>query len=268
MRLASLAMYVSPPPVAEATERFWEALGHRIRGYGLDAPVRLSHDIRYDQAWLDANLLFGQTCGYPYVKRLRGTVQLVATPIYGSPGCLGPLKCSFIIVAAGSTAETVEDLRGARAAINEPGSNSGYNLFRHFIAPYAKGGRFFSSVIETGGHRASIEAVASGAADIAAIDCVTYGNTLRFDPAGVAGVRILAETARGPGLPFITAASTSADELAMLRRALAETVSDRNLSAVCDILSLQGVQVLEDRDYDVLVGFEREATAYGYPAIA
>ncbi len=268
MPFASLAMYVSPPPVAEATELFWEALGNRIRGYGLDAPAMLNHEIRYDEAWLDPDLLFGQTCGYPYVQRLRGKVQLVATPIYGLPGCIGPLKCSFIIVAADSKVASVEDLRGGRAAINEPGSNSGYNLFRHFIAPHAKDGRFFSSVVETGGHRASIEAVANGTADVAAIDCVTFGNTLRFDPARVAGVRILAETAKGPGLPFITSASTSVGELAALRRALAETISDKGLSSVCDTLSLRGVEVLGDSDYDVLAGYDREAAAHGYPAIA
>ena len=38
-------------------------------------------------------------------------------------------------------------------------------------------------------------------------------------------MRILAETARGPGLPFITAAATPARELVILRRALAETIA-------------------------------------------
>lgn len=92
-------------------------------------------------------------------------------------------------------------MRGARAAINEPGSNSGYNLFRAFVAPHANAGRFFSSVLKTGGHLASIDAVSKGEADVASIDCVTFGNTLRFDPQRVAGVRILAETARGRGCP-------------------------------------------------------------------
>ena len=41
MSFASLAMYVSPFPVAQATRAFWSALGARIRGYGLDAPVAL-----------------------------------------------------------------------------------------------------------------------------------------------------------------------------------------------------------------------------------
>lgn len=268
MSLASLAMYVSPPPVQEATRLFWGALGARIRANGLDAPATLNDDVRYDEAWLRPDLLFGQTCGYPYVQHLRGKVQLVASPVYGLPGCDGPLKCSFIIVNAGSSAQSIEELRGMRAAINEPGSNSGYNLFRAFVARHAIKGRFFSSVLETGGHRASIDAVSSGDADVAAIDCVTFGNTLRFDPDRVAGVRILAETAKGPGLPFITAAGTPTKDLAVLRRALAETIADPEVADVCDTLSLRGISLLGDADYERLAEFDRDAVRHGYPAIA
>ncbi|WP_331376102.1 phosphate/phosphite/phosphonate ABC transporter substrate-binding protein [Sinorhizobium chiapasense] len=267
MSFASLAMYVSPPPIEKATQLFWEALGKRIRALGLEAPAALNDGIRYDEAWLRPDLLFGQTCGYPYVQRLRGKVQLVATPVYGLPGCDGPLKCSFIIVNAQSSVTSIEDLRGARAAINEPGSNSGYNLFRAFVAPHAVDGRFFSSVQETGGHRASIDAVSSGAADVAAIDCVTFGNTLRFDPDRVAGVRILAETAKGPGLPFITAASTPAKDLVILRRALAETIADPELAKICGTLSLRGISLLGDTDYEMLAELDRDAVRHGYPAI-
>jgi len=231
-------------------------------------PAALQEDIRYDEAWLRPDLLFGQTCGYPYVQRLRGQVQLVATPVYGLPGCDGPLKCSFIIVNAESSAGSIEDLRGARAAINDPGSNSGYNLFRAFVAPHAIGGRFFSSVLETGGHVASIDAVSSGIADIAAIDCVTFGNTLRFDPDRVAGVRILAETKKGPGLPFITAVSTPARDLVLLRRVLAETIADPAVAEICDTLSLRGISLLGDGDYEALAALDRDAAGHGYPTIA
>ncbi|WLE00465.1 PhnD/SsuA/transferrin family substrate-binding protein (plasmid) [Agrobacterium leguminum] len=268
MPIASLAMYASPSPVREATALFWAALGKRLRTAGVDAPQALDEEIRYNEAWLRPDLLFGQTCGYPYVRHLRGKVQLVATPVYNLPGCEGPLKCSFIIVGAASPAQSIEELRGARAAVNEPGSNSGYNLFRAFVAPYAKDGRFFSTVQETGSHLASIDAVSRGEADIASIDCVTFGNTLRFDPQRVTGVRILAETARGPGLPFITAAATPARDLVILRRALAETIADPELAGVCDMLSLRGISLLGDADYEMLAELDWDAARHGYPVIA
>ncbi|HEV7322774.1 MAG TPA: PhnD/SsuA/transferrin family substrate-binding protein [Ensifer sp.] len=268
MSFASLAMYVSPPPVREATRQFWEGLGERLRASGLDAPSALDEDVPYNEAWFRSDLLFGQTCGYPYVQHLRGKVQLVATPAYQLPGCDGPLKCSFVVVRVGASIASIEDLRGARAAINEPGSNSGYNLFRAFVAPHAIDGRFFSSVIETGGHLASIDAVSSGTADVAAIDCVTYGNIARFDPERVAGIRILAKTAKGPGLPFITAASTPARDLMILRRALAETIADPATAHICDTLSLGGISLLGDTDYEALAALDRQAAGQGYPEIA
>lgn len=268
MSVASLAMYASPAPIAQATSLFWQALGTRIRSLGLQAPQALDEAIRYDEAWLRSDLLFAQTCGYPYVRKLRGQVRLVATPVYGLPGCDGPLKCSFIVVNANSPFETIADLRGKRAAINEPGSNSGYNLFRHLVAPHAINGRFFSSVIETGGHLASIDAVTHGTADVASIDCVTFGNTLRFSPDRVAGVRVLAETAKGPGLPFITAASNPLSNLGILRQALAETISDPDLADVTDTLSLRDIALLDDADYEALAGLDREAARHGYPEIA
>lgn len=268
MSLASLAMYVGPPPVHEATRLFWAALGGRMRALGIDAPRALDDGVRYDEAWLRPDLLFAQACGYPYVQRLRGRVQLVATPVYGLPGCDGPLKCSFIVVRANSPVIAIEGLRGSRAAINDPGSNSGYNLFRHTIAPFATDGRFFASVVETGGHRASIDAVTRGEADAACIDCITFGNTLRFDPDSVAGIRILAQTVKGPGLPFITSASTSAEDLVLMRRALAETIADPALADVRDTLSLCGISLLGDADYEALAELDRDAARHGYPVLA
>ena len=269
MRLASLAMYVSPPPIAEATQALWRFLRDEFRAAGLaDVPEHLDDEVRYDQAWTHPDLLLAQTCGYPYVKHLRGKVRLVASPIYDHAGCDGPLKCSMIIVNKASAAATLEDLRGKRAAINEPDSKSGVNLFRAMVAPLSENGRFFSSVIETGGHRASIDAVTDGAADIAAIDCVTYGNTLRFDPGRLAGVRVLMETVRGPGLPFITRIDAPDEEVKILRRALQAAIDAPSLAAVRDTLSLRGIAILSDADYQPLADLEAEARRLGYPVIA
>ncbi|MCL6709463.1 PhnD/SsuA/transferrin family substrate-binding protein [Pseudomonas sp. R2.Fl] len=269
MRIASLAMYVSPPPVAEATAAFWAFLRDVLRREGLaEVPDALDEEIRYDAAWTRPDLLLAQTCGYPYVLHLRGKVRPVATPVYTHAGCDGPFMRSVVVVRKDASYETLEDLRGARAAINEPHSNSGVNLFRAAIAPLARDGRFFSSVIETGGHRASIDAISAGEADVAAIDCVTYGNTLRFDPARLADIRVLAETPKGPGLPFITRASASDEEVAVLRRALQEAAADPALAGVRDTLSLAGFAELSDSDYESLAELERFAHRLGYPVIA
>ncbi|MDL2401337.1 phosphate/phosphite/phosphonate ABC transporter substrate-binding protein [Rhizobium mayense] len=269
MRLSNIAMYTGQPPLVAATDALWAYTRDRLRKAGVtDVPETLDKDITHDEAWIRPGLLLAQTCGFPYVKRLRATVQLVATPVYDLPGCDGPSMRSFIIVRKDSRAEALADLRGLIAAINDPGSNSGTNLFRAAIAPLAENGRFFNRVIETGGHLRSVDAVAAGEADVAAIDCITFGNAKRFDPDRVAGVRILAETASGPGLPFITGLETSAEKLALLRQILADIANEPTLANVCDTLSLRRFEALGDADYELLVELERQAIVLGCPVIA
>lgn len=269
MRLASLAMYASPPPLAEASAALWGFLSDALTRAGLDeVPPTLDDTVDYHDAWTRPDLLLAQTCGFPYVKHLRGKVRLVATPVYGHPGCDGPSMRSLIVVAKDSTVRSLEDLRGARAAINQPDSNSGSNLFRAAIAPLSRNGRFFSEVIETGSHRNSIAAITAGKADVAAIDCVTCGNVLRFDPGSLAGVRILSETVKGPGLPYITRGDASDEEVRVLRQALQEAIAEPSLSAARDVLCLKNFAVLSDPDYEPLAELERQARRLGYPVVA
>jgi len=265
MSLASIAMYVTPAPLAEATEALWSFLREQLLEAGLSGvPERLSRDIAYDEAWLRPDLLLSQTCGYPYVTRLRGKVRLVATPEYNHPGCSGPLMRSFIIARRDSPFGGIEDLRGKIAAINSPDSNSGANLFRAAVAPLAGGRPFFARVVLTGSHGASIDAVAAGQADCASIDCITFGNIRRFDPTRLEMIRVIAKTPAGPGLPFITAGDASDEQLALLRDALSAAIADPSLAAVRETLGLTNIAILSDVAYESLLEFARQAEALGF----
>ena len=269
MRLSNIAMYTGQAPLVAATDALWVYIRDRLRTAAIaDVPETLEKGITHDEAWVQPGLLLAQTCGFPYVKHLRGKVQLVATPVYELPGCDGPSMRSFIVVRRDSPAGTLADLRGQTAAINDPGSNSGANLFRAAIAPLAENGHFFGHFIETGGHLRSIDAVTAGRADVAAIDCITFGNAKRFDPGRIAGVRILEETVSGPGLPFITGSETSPEELLLLRQILADVASEPMLADVRNTLSLRRFEVLGDADYEPLAELERQAITLGYPVIA
>lgn len=262
-------MYRDPPVIAQATRALWADLAARLTTAGLvDVPAALDEDVAHDAAWFDPRLLLAQTCGYPLVTRLAGQVRLVATPVYRHPGCRGALNGSFLIVRADAAFASVVELRGRVAAINDWGSNSGMNLLRHAIAPHAVNGRFLASVVESGSHRASIAMVARGEADVAAIDCVTFGNLARFAPEAVSGVRILAETAKTPGLPLITRAAASDGDVALLRGALADLARDPANADLRDVLGLEGFAVLTADDYAAVLALEREAAALGYPRLA
>jgi ABC-type phosphate/phosphonate transport system substrate-binding protein len=261
-------MYVDPPAVREATRQLWAHLRDSLRSAGItNVPDALDEAASYDAAWLNADLLLAQTCGYPFVTRLRRQVRLVATPCYDYPGCDGAFSGSFIVVRADDPAKSMADLAGRRAAINDPSSNSGYNLLRATVAPHAHGRPFFSGVVETGGHSASLFTIAENVADVAAIDCVTWGNIRRHAPERLEGLRILCETPKTPGLPVITRAAASDAEVTALRIALDRAVSEPVMAGTFAALGIRSFATLTEADYDPVLQIERDAIALGYPII-
>src|SRR3954454_11819501 len=172
--IVGLPMY-DFPEIRWATDALWTALATRLRAAGVAAvPDELTRPADLAAFWRDSKLLLGQTCGYPLTAYLRNTVRVVATPVYHAPGCRGAEHRSVIVTSAGRQVRALDELRGAVCALNDFDSNTGMNLLRAMIAPMARCKPFFREVIVTGTHLASIEAVAGGQADVAAIDCVTF----------------------------------------------------------------------------------------------
>ena len=268
MPIASLMMYDQPAAAQGANDALWAALRDRLRGRGLEVPDLLDRTGSHESYWLRPDLLFAQTCGYPYVQELKGKVRLVATPVFRYPGGKGARRGSFIVVREDDPARDIPDLAGKRAAINDWLSNSGMNLLRVTVAPHARDGRFFADVTVTGGHMASIAAIREGRADTAAIDSITWGMHARHAPETVAGVRIIGETRMGPGLPYITRRTTSDADLATLREALAEVLADPANSEAMDTLGLTGIEIFSDVDYAELEALDAEARGLGYPKVA
>lgn len=266
MRLA-LQMY-DLPEVRWATDALGAALGQALRRAGFDAPEGLDRALDYKTQWTQPDLLLAQACGYPLVTLLAGQVRYVATPCYDAPGCEGPRYCSFLVVRRDDPAKVLGELRGRRAAFNRDYSQSGYNALRHAVAPLARGGRFFGRTLETGGHLGSLEAVAVGGADVAAVDCVTHALARRHRPAVLEGLRVLARTAAAPGLPLITRAAASDEEVERLRQALREVFAAPELAEARAALLLAGLEELPANAYASLTRMQQQATALGYPTLS
>ena len=264
--LASLPMY-DLPEVTAATDTWWSGVASALQRAGLDAvPEALTRDPDVDVLH-SKELLLSQTCGYPLTHALVGAVALVATPIYSADGCSGADYCSLIVVADENPAADLEDLRGAVCAYSRPHSHSGYNALRAAVAPLAGGAAFFSRVVESGGHPVSIELVATGTADVCAVDCVTHALMAKYRPDALAGTRVLGATERAPGLPFVTRAGVDEDCLRRLRDGLNEAFADPRLADVRDALMLTGVQVLGYDAYQRIDDMEDSAHAAGYAEI-
>ena len=179
---ASLGMY-DQPCLAGANDALWRAIAQQLRARGVDDPPReLDRTRPLGEIWRDRHLLLAQTCGYPLVTALRGTVTVVAAPVYDLPHSRGAAHCSRVLVPDATPFAGLGALAGARAAINGRASNTGLNLFRRALADTADGRPIFGTVLETGGHIASLEALCTGQADVAAIDSVTHALTARHRP--------------------------------------------------------------------------------------
>ena len=265
--VAALPMY-DFPWTADAQDALWRALAGRLRQAGIAAPLALTRSRPLQELWRDPRLLFGQTCGYPYVTSLADRVSLIATPSYVFDGCEGANHCSFIVARRDDARVALREFRGARAAVNGWDSNSGMNLFRAAVAPLAGGAAFFASVEVTRSHAASLSAVANGKADIAAIDCVTFGLLSRARPDLAEAVAVVARSPLSPGLPYIASASLSPGLIAAVRAALRATLSDPALSATLAVLGLSGAVVLRRDDYLPVEALERGAAELGYPELA
>lgn len=268
MRLATLGMY-DFGRVAPANDVLWTWLAERLGEAGLaEVPDHLDRSRPASEIIRDTALLLGQTCGYPLMTSLRDQVQIVATPSYDLPGCEGSFYRSFLLVADHAPLRRIEDLRGKIAAVNGLDSNSGMNVLRGIVAPHATSGQYFGDVMITGGHLSSIAAIASGFADVAAIDCVTYGLATRHAPDVLAGTRILAWTETTPGLPLVTGPHTTQREIAALRNVLLAAVTAPELAETRDTLALAGLEILDSDEYGRILDVERRAAALGYPVLA
>jgi ABC-type phosphate/phosphonate transport system substrate-binding protein len=186
--------------------------------------------------WLHPALLLSQTCWGPMELGMAPHVQFVGQPDYSAfEGGTGPLYRSAIVMrrddisAAGECPVTqaepggsipLERLRGRRLSYNSEDSMSGLLALSRDLDAAGAGLDIFAERIATGGHRASVVAVAEGRADVAAIDCRSWAMARRFEPAA-GDLVVVGWTARRKGLPFITSRVTPPDVLAILRGALA-----------------------------------------------
>lgn len=242
----------------------------------LVANIEAAHDVALIDApedlmtlWTRPDLLLSQTCGYPLMRALPDSIELVATPMFDAPGCDGPHYRSVIVVSArahAAGATTLEACRGLRAAFNDAQSNSGFNAFRHAVAPHARNGRFFGSSINTGSHIASLQALATQQADVAAIDCVTLALVRDTTPALLNGIQVIGMTAPSPGLPLIASSATTREQRDRLRTALNKAVT-RNPSRA-RALRLNGFATLTRSDYQSIIALEHAARSLDYATLA
>ncbi len=245
---ASLPMY-DWPELANEANAFWGYVARSLREAGFDAPDTLTRgDAAFD--WTSPNLIFSQTCGYPYATRLAGKVSLIATPHYDVPGCEGPTYSSAVVVRKDSTFQYTSDLRGKRLAANSADSLSGFRCLKPMIGNPPE---FFASIAWTSAHRKSAQSVARDEADCAAIDAVCWHLLQQIEPQTADQLRVLDWCPSFPALPFISRLWSSAAEEQVLREAAMGGIRSAVQAGATQAWRLTGLTVLSDKDYQPLV---------------
>lgn len=183
-------------------------------------PATLPPDeLDFHGLWLHPALLFAQTCWGPMELGLSTHVQVIGQPNYDAfEGGQGELYSSALVMRAGEAPSVgspsegsplvpLDILRGKHFTFNSLDSMSGFIGLTRDLEAMGESLDIFTARSESGGHRASIVAIAEGRADVAAIDCKSWALAQRFEPAAQA-VKVVGWTGRRKGLPFITARTT------------------------------------------------------------
>jgi phosphonate transport system substrate-binding protein len=132
-----------------------------------------------------------------------GAMDLLVIPEMGGK----TVYRSVIIVPSGSTARTLEDLRGGVFAFTDPMSHTGrvyptYSLLKRGETPET----FFDDTVFTYGHDRSIEAVAAQVVDGAAVDNLVLAHVIAADPSIADKIRII-DTSPPFGIPPVVVPS-------------------------------------------------------------
>lgn len=262
-RIASLGMYDHPAQRA-ANDALWGWIAARLAAKGMtDVPASLERERTPDQLWPDPQLLFGQACGYPFARFHKDHLRVIAVPRYAAPHCQGTQHGSVIVARADDSRAALADFRGAVAAINEPASNTGTNLLRHTLAEQCGPGAFLAGFVRTGGHVASMRAVAAGKADLAAIDAVTYAASEASYPGLPGTFKVVAVSRSVPALPFVTAQATPEPVALLVQDALLAAMAAPELAEARTALLLAGAEPIDPAAYDAVLELERFADAAG-----
>jgi ABC-type phosphate/phosphonate transport system substrate-binding protein len=222
------------PEIREETDALWHNILGGLKKRGADPLVdfyRPTSDEETDALLRHPRLLFSQTCWGPISCGVAPELHILAQPDFSDhAGGMGPLYRSAIIATgrgpnltppkSGKASLPTKAMIGKRLAFNDRVSLSGYlSVTADMTAETGSRKAFYGKGVHSGSHRHSVQMVADGEADIAAIDCKTWSLVQRFDKS-TKNVHVIGWTQARKGLPYVC--SPTLDET--LKSLLTETL--------------------------------------------
>lgn len=200
-------------------------------------------------------------CGLPYVQKVDfGGVEIepIAAPVMLHPRYKGePVYFSDVIVRDESRFKTFSDLRGAAWAYNEPGSQSGYNLTRYYLARMGEGLEFFGDVTEAGSHLKAIEMVLDGVVDASAIDSTVLELELTSKPLLDGRLRVVQTLGPSPIPPWVISTGLEAPLREEIRNVFLDMHNDLDGKLILTDGQIERMAAVQDLDYDPIRKMKR-----------
>jgi ABC-type phosphate/phosphonate transport system substrate-binding protein len=209
----------------------------------IDAPASLAWDVGLADAWASPDLLFGQTCAWPLAV-LQPHLTAIGSFDVVAPFAAGGRYRSVLVASKPLGIEHWKSDPTAVVAWNGTDSLSGWISMR-----WAWGGTP-DRVITTGGHVASMRAVATGEAHVASIDALTFEFLAESEPATVGHLHIIGHGPLVPSLPL--AAHRSVAHVDDVRTAIGATLTDPRAAGACARLRIRGFVPFDDAEYQTV----------------
>ncbi len=241
--VVSLPMYPFPE-LRHDWDALWAAVHRRLPGSR--ATLAWADDVH--ALWTSPDLGLSQACGWPLVTDLAGRVRAIGA---FDPRIADASGGRYGTVIVARRAAPLSEFAGRVAAVNASDSLSGWvsllAAFRSAGAPW------HGTVVTTGAHVKSIDAVREGSADVASIDAVTFALLGDLHPESVRGLMVIGRGPLVPCLPLIVHGTATDGEVAAWRAAFADACDDPATAAIRRRLRIRDFVPFDDRDYASLI---------------
>lgn len=196
-------------------------------------------------------------------KRLDGKIDVIVMKAPNGDKAKATYKSVFITQADRNDIKAVQDIKGKKMAFVDPGSTSG-NLVPTgmLIQTFSNekldsemlhmNGKFFSSAMYTGKHQASIQAVAKGDVDVAAVSDQILQAEISNGNVNASDIKIIGTSEPIPSEGMIIRADMDAD----LRKKVTEfLLSYDNEAYFTKVIKVKGARFVEasKTDYDPII---------------
>lgn len=254
---------------AQSADSYCRAVaGYLSRRLGAEIQFFDAADWRRRRGALDkGEIVVAWLCGLHYVQRLPdqdAPIELLAAPVYRAARyAQRPIYFSDVVVRAGSPFRHFSDLRGARWAFNEPDSQSGFHVVRHYLAATGRDWGFFGQIVASDGHTNSLRLILDGKIDATAVDSTVLESELQYAPALRDAFRIIEVLGPSPVPPWIVSQRLPQSLRHEIRQALLAAHEDDTAGAALRQDGVLHFTAVSDIEYDPIRQMMQQADAAG-----